>query len=135
MAQNVSCNCLADDIVEAHNHDEVAADDCWGGKRNSIVEISVSRFFFFGVSRVTFFFWRKSRMGKKNPFFQKKKRRGNTRTTQQPPLLPEEVKHIAPTDILGTSGRGKAMEPWREGWFLYSSPANGGNNVRQMAES
>ena len=30
----------------------------FGGKRNSIVEISVSRFFifFFGVSRVTFFF-------------------------------------------------------------------------------
>ena len=108
-----------------------------------------SRNFFFGVSRVffsmeiffwcksrkLFFFWRKSRMGKKTPFFtKKKKRRGNTRTTQQPPLLPEEVKHIAPTDILGTSGTGKAMEPWREGWFLYSSPADGGNNVRQMAE-
>ena len=118
------------------------------GKRSSIVEISVSRFFiFFGVSRVTFFFWRtsrffrrifffwcKSHMGKKNPFFQKKKRQGNTRTTQQPPLLLEEVKHIAPTDILGTCGTGKAMEPWREGWFLYSSPADGGNNVRQMAE-
>ena len=44
-------------------------------------------------------------------------------------MLPEEVKHIAPTDILGTSGTGKAMEPWREGWFLYSSPADGGNNV------
>ena len=68
-------------------------------------------------------------MGKKNPFYKKKKRRGNTRTTQQPPLLPEEVKHIAPTNILGTSGTGKAMEPWREGWFLYSSPADGGNNV------
>ena len=126
------------------------------GKRSSIVEISVSRFFFwrksrnfflfgvsrvffrrkffFGLSHVNFFFWRKSRMGKKNPFSQKKKRRGNTRTTQQPPLLPEEVKHIAPTDILGTSGTGKAMEPWREGWFLYSSPADGGNNVRHMAE-
>ena len=44
-------------------------------------------------------------------------------------MLPEEVKHIAPPDILGTSGTGKAMEPWREGWFLYSSPADGGNNV------
>ena len=125
------------------------------------MEISVSRFFifffwrksrnffFFGVSRVffsteIFFFWCKSRKlffyvsrvwGKKTHFSKKKKRRGNTRTTQQPPLLPEEVKHIAPTDILGTSGTGKAMEPWLEGWFLYSSPANGGNNVRQMAES
>ena len=127
------------------------------------MEITVSRFFiiFFGVSRVTFFFWRKSRFFFRRKFFffgvsrvnffffgvsrvwekkthfskKKKKRRGNTRTTQQPPLLPEEVKHIAPTDILGTSGTGKAMEPWREGWFLYSSPANGGNNVRQMAES
>ena len=65
----------------------------------------------------------------KKPFFQEEKKRGggdggNTRTTQPLPLLPEEVKHIAPTDILG-----KAMEPWREGWFLYSSPADGGNNV------
>ena len=37
--------------------------------------------------------------------------------------------HVAPTDILGTSGTGKAMEPWREERFLYSSPADGGNNV------
>ena len=69
---------------------------------------------------------------KSNPFktlFSKKQRRGNTRTTQQPPLLLEEVKHIAPTEILGTSGTGKAMEPWHEGWFLYSLPADGGNNV------
>ena len=141
-----------------HGLNSAAQRQSAGGKRSSIVEISVSRFFiffwrklrkfffgvnrviffrrefFFGVSRVNFFFWRKSRMGEKNPFFQKKKRRGNTRTTQQPPLLPEEVKHIAPTHILGTSGTGKAMEPWREGWFLYSSPADGGNNVRQMAE-
>ena len=56
----------------------------------------------------------------KKPFFSKKEKGGGgTRTTQQPPLLPEEVKHIAPTDILGTSSTGKAMEPWREGWFLY----------------
>ena len=108
------------------------------GKCSSIVEISVNRFFiyffwcksrnFFFLwrklrffSTEIFFFWCKSRMGKK-PFFPKKrkKRRGNTRTTQQLPLLPEEVKHIAPTDILGTPGMGKAMEPWREGWFLYS---------------
>ena len=82
------------------------------------------KLFFLGVSHV----WRK-----KKPYFPKKKKkrggRGNTRTTQQPPLLPEEVKHIAPTDILGTSGTGKAMELWREGWFLYSSPADGGNNM------
>ena len=31
--------------------------------------------------------------------------------------------------VLGTSGTGKAMEPWCEGWFLYSSPENSGNNV------
>ena len=111
------------------------------------MEISVSRFFifFFGVSRVTFFFGVSrvhffffgvsSVWEKKTHFSKKKKRRGNTRTTQQPPLLPEEVKHIAPTDILGTSGTGKAMELWREGWFLYSSPNGGGNNVRHMAES
>ena len=68
-------------------------------------------------------------MGKKNPSPPQKKRRGNTRTTQQPPLLPEEVKHIAPMDVLGTSGTVKAMEPWCEGWLLYSSSADGGNNV------
>ena len=41
----------------------------------------------------------------KNPLFQKKKNRLTrqiTRTTRQPPLLPEEVKHTGPTDILGT---------------------------------
>ena len=32
---------------------------------------------------------------------------------------------FCPTDILGTSGRGKAMEPWREGWLVYSLPADG----------
>ena len=70
-------------------------------------------------------------MEKKKTLFSKKekkrKRRENTRTTQQPPLLPEEVKHIPadPTDILGTSGTGKAMELWREGWFLYPSPTDG----------
>ena len=83
---------------------------------------------FFGVSHVNFLFC-VSRVWKKKPFFQKKGGGGNTRTTQQPPLLPEEVKHIAPKDILGTSGTRKAMEPWREGWFLYSSPVDGGNNV------
>ena len=106
------------------------------------MEISVTRFFF---GRKSHFFQRncfwcrsckrkilgvKSRVGKNPPFFQKK-RRGNTRTTQQLPLLPEEVKHLAPTDILGTSGTGKAMEPWLEGWFLYLSPADGGKNVEQ----
>ena len=94
------------------------------------MEISVSRFLF-GVSHVflTENFFGVSRVrGKKTPF-QKKNRQGNTRTTQQPPFLPEEAKHIAPTDMLGTSGTGKAMEPWREGWFLYASPADGGNNV------
>ena len=55
-------------------------------------------------------------MWKKN-FFSKKKRttRKIKRTIQQLPLLPKEVKHIAPTDMLGTSSMGKAMEPWREG--------------------
>ena len=67
-------------------------------------------------------------MGKKKIFQRKKRRlpRKNTRSNQQPPLLPEEVKHIVPTDILGTSGTGKAMEPWHEEWFLHSSPADGG---------
>ena len=51
--------------------------------------------------------------------------RKNTRTTQQLLLLPEEVKHIAPIDMLGTSGTGKAMKPWREGWFLYLSLVDG----------
>ena len=55
---------------------------------------------------------------------------GNIRTTQQPPLLLEEVKHVAPTDILGTSSTRNAMESWREGCFLYSLPAHGGNNVQ-----
>ena len=61
-------------------------------------------------------------------FFSKKRKEkgGCLEKTQQPPLLPEEVKHIAPTDIWGTSGTGKAMELWREGWFLYSSLADGG---------
>ena len=66
---------------------------------------------------------------KKKPFFSEKKQRRlprkNTRTTQQPPLLPEEVKHVAPMDILGTSGMGKAIELWRDGWLLYSSHADG----------
>ena len=43
------------------------------------------------------FFWHKSRT-------QKKKR--TIQTTQQPPLLPEEEKHVAPTDFLGTSSMG-----------------------------
>ena len=86
-------------------------------------------FFFSGGNH--FLFWCKSRMGKKNTFLQKRKknRRGNTRTTQQPPLLLEEVKHIAPTDILGTSGAGKAMEPWREGCFL---PYKGEHNQKWL---
>ena len=68
-------------------------------------------------------------MEKKN-CFPKKTTPGNTRTTQQPPLLQGEVKHTAPTDILGTSGTGKAMELWRERWFFYSSsPAGGGNHA------
>ena len=49
----------------------------------------------------------------KKTFFQNGKKRERltgkiTRTTQQPPLLPEEVTHVAPMDILGTSGMGKA---------------------------
>ena len=69
-------------------------------------------------------------MEEKNPSFQKKqKNSGEQKKTQQPPLLPEEVKHIAPANILGTSGTGKAMELWREGWFLNSSPSDGRNNV------
>ena len=69
-------------------------------------------------------------MGKKNPFFQKKKRRGNTRPPNNRHRTGGgEAYSPHPTDILGTSGTGKAMEPWREGWFLYSSPADGGNNV------
>ena len=110
--------------------------DC-GNKRKSLFFFGVSRvffswrkFFFFGCKSRKLFFLGVSRVWGKKPFFPKKKtRRRNTRTTQQLPLLPEEVKHIAPTDMLGTSGTGKAMEPWREGWFLYSSPADGGNNV------
>ena len=47
-------------------------------------------------------------------FFPKERRR-TTRTTQQPLLLPEEVKHVAPTDMLGTSNMGRAMELWCEG--------------------
>ena len=71
-------------------------------------------FFFFepklfslGVNRVNVF----RRRSRTEIFLDKKKRlsRKKTRTTQQPPLLPEEVKHIAPTYILGTSGMGKAM--------------------------
>ena len=41
-------------------------------------------------------------------------------------LRTKEVKPLAPTDILGTSSTGEAMEPWREGWFLYASLAHGG---------
>ena len=60
----------------------------WGGKRSSIVELSVTRFFFwhkscffltenfFGVIRVSFVFWRKLRMGEKALFSQKKKKGG-----------------------------------------------------------
>ena len=84
--------------------------------------------FFFGCKSHKLFFGI-NRVWKIKTFFQKKKKVGNTRTTQRPPLLPEEVKHIAPTDILGTSGTGKAMERLCEGWFLYSSPVDGKNNV------
>ena len=39
----------------------------------------------------------------------------------QLPLPPEEVKHKAPIDILGTSRMRKALETWHEGCFkLYT---------------
>ena len=47
-----------------------------------------------------------------------RKKREQQEKPQEPPNnghCTEEVKHIAPTDILGTSGMGKAMELWREG--------------------
>ena len=49
-------------------------------------------------------------------FFGKKERKKDNKnpTTQEPLLLTEEVKHIAPTDILGISSMGKAMESWNE---------------------
>ena len=69
----------------------------------------------------------------KKAFFRKKEI--ITRATRQPPLLPEEVKHVGPTDILGTSGMGKAMELWCEGWFLYSSPIDGGKKEIMFAHT
>ena len=44
-------------------------------------------------------------------------------------MVPKEVKHIPPTEVLGTSGTGKTMEPWHEGLITHSSPVDGGNNV------
>ena len=61
-----------------------------------------------------------------------KKSWGNTRTTQQPPLLLEEVKQIASTDIFSTSGTGKAMEPWREGTGAAASQCVTPRGVRQF---
>ena len=48
------------------------------------------------------------------------KKARTTRTTQQPPLLPEEVKHIAPTDILGTfsTARRRKHGPRRRTFWL-----------------
>ena len=83
--------------------------------------------FYFGGKITSTFFLCKTRM-EKNLF--SNNNRGDTKTTQQPPLLLAEVKHIAPTYNWGTSSTGKAMELWREGWFSYSSPAHGGNNVQ-----
>ena len=71
-------------------------------------------------------------MGEKPPFFLKKKagKHKNHPTT----AIATGGGEACSLHILGTSGTGKAMEPWREGCFLYSLPADGGNNVRQMAE-
>ena len=81
------------------------------GKRSSIAEKSVSYLSF----------WCKLCFFSNQNFFQKKKEGDYLEETQEPPnnrhCLPEEVKHIAPTDIFGTSGTGKATELWREGWF------------------
>ena len=60
------------------------------------------------------------------------KKRKITRTAQQPPLQPEEVKHVAPTDILGISSMGKAMEPWREGQFLRKERKNVGAHPYEL---
>ena len=89
-----------------------------GGKRSSIVEISVSRLFiFWGLSRVTFifgiscvffkgnffgvshlnFFFGVSRVWEKKPFFPKKKKSGETQEPLNNLHCYRRVKHIAPT--------------------------------------
>ena len=97
-------------------------------KVGSVAEKSISSVLFFGLNCI-FVFSRKShsvrpkllffrrkvffwayRVSEKQIFQKKNYLEKNTRTTQQPPLLPEEVKHMAPADVLGTCGTGKAMD-------------------------
>ena len=86
---------------------------------------------FFGVSRVNFFFGRMSRMGKKTIFSGREKRgeAGKHKNHPTPAIATGASEAYSPNGHLGTSGTGKAMDPWHEGWFLYSSPANGRNDV------
>ena len=83
--------------------------------------------FFFGVSCVKKNFG-VDRVWNKKTLFQKKKA-GKHKNHPTTAIATGGGEAYSPTDILGTSGTGKAMEPWREWWFLYSSPADGGNYV------
>ena len=60
-------------------------------------------------------------MGKKPLFYKGKKKETTLEKTQEAPdncHCYQRRKQIDPTDILGISNTGKAMEPWCEGWFF-----------------